>query len=120
MKHQLILVPVAALTLSYAPYALGATVSSDVSHIFSFAPTGGIIALPSYLFGVSATASPGGTPDAKNGSVVVGTGGGTLTQQASSTGLFSSAVANSSATLPSAAPVTFPFLLAIAFQSTTT
>lgn len=88
-----------ALSLIEAPYVLGATITYDVSHTFSFTPTGGVISPLSYDFGVSAQASPGGTPDANSGSVLFGTGGGTSTQLASSTGLFSSAVANSSATL---------------------
>ena len=89
----------AALILIEAPRAWGATVSYDVFHTFSFMPTGGITSLPSYLFGVSATASPGGTDDVQNGSVVFGTSGGTSTHSASSTGLFSSATANSAATV---------------------
>src|ERR1700682_3766535 len=89
----------AAVSFFGASPALGDTVTYDVSHTFSFSPTGGVTSLPVYLFGVSATASPGGTPDAQNGSVLFGTGGGTSSNQASSTGSLSSATATSSATL---------------------
>jgi hypothetical protein len=82
-----------------ASSALGDVVTYDVSHTFSFSPSGGVTSPVSYLFGVSAQASPGGTLNAKNGSVVFGTGGGTSSNQASSAGSLSSATATSSATL---------------------
>jgi PEP-CTERM motif len=75
------------------------TGSYDVSHGFTFAPSGGVTSLPLFNFGAFASTSPGGAPDIQSGSDTFGLGGGPLSHTASSTGPFSSATATSSATL---------------------
>lgn len=80
-------------------FARGSLIGYNVTHNFTFSPSGGIVSAPTYVFGVSATASPGGIPSTQNGAVTFTTAGGTSSQQATSTGGLSSATANSSATV---------------------
>ena len=90
---------IVALKLAAIPSAVAGTLTYTVSHSFTFSADGGVTSDPSFLFGVSAQASPGGTTNANSGSVLIGPAGGSPTQQANSTGLFSSATASSSATV---------------------
>lgn len=79
--------------------ALANVATYDVSHSFTFSPTGGVTALPVYGFNVFAEGLPGGLPASDSGSTTIGLAGDTLSHQVTSSGPSASATASSSVTL---------------------